>query len=363
MDKASTPDWAALFEGSTKLSKTRSMVTLLRRGHEFLYLPNNARASRHAMQMYPAQTRIARAARCFISTALRFRLAFTLPHRSLQLTSNTSFATFLKTSARTAALGEFAVLVGNPNASGTRFIFLLFDENNSPACVVKAGTTSVARELVRRECGFLQKYSRLLPALPLPLGYSETEDYAALALPFIDGTCPQQNDGNGVAKLLGSWISHDEPIPLGTVPAWQNLPQDDETFRKIKSSLAVQMVRPVLMHGDFAPWNIKVAKDGSHTALDWERGEFPGVPSWDWFHYIVQTSILVRHDSPHQTMRRLQRLFTTSPFQSHAQQAGITNGLLGILAGYLLHNKMHGLSGDAESIDQISRLVMQELGN
>jgi hypothetical protein len=315
------------------------------------------------MQLYPAQTHMARAACAVISAALRFRLLFTFPRCSLQLNPDTSFATFLITSARTAALGQFAVLVGNPNTPGTRFIFLLFNNANAPVCVVKAGTTPVARELVQREFGFLQQYSRLFSALPSPLGYSETDDYAALALPFIVGNSPRQDDGEGVAQLLESWISHDDPIPLRSIPAWQNLPQNDVSFRKMDSLLVGQMVRPVLMHGDFAPWNIKVAKDGSCAALDWERGEFPGVPSWDWFHYIVQTSILVRHNSPHQTMLRLQRLFTTPLFKSYAQQAGIADGLLGILAGYLLHNKMHGLSGDAESIDQISRLVMQELGN
>jgi hypothetical protein len=357
------PSWLKLFVGDKLPSVNQRFNVISRQGHRFIWLPKQRKAALRALMLYPAQTIQARATiavvRCLLFSSLR---AF-LPQLVCPLSYQTHFATFLRNLAQSCQLPTLAVLVGNPSTPGTRFIFLLFNDANTPVCVVKAGTTPLARELVQREFSFLQEYSRLFSALPSPLGYSDTDEYTALALPFIAGNSPRKDDGESMAQLLGSWISHDEPIALRSIPAWQNLPRIDETFRRIDCLLAGQMVQPVLMHGDFAPWNVKVAKDGSYAALDWERGGFPGVPSWDWFHYIVQTSILVRHDSPHQTMLRLQRLFTTPPFRSYAQQAGIADGLLGILAGYLLHNKMHGLSGDAESIDQISRLVMRELGN
>jgi hypothetical protein len=357
------PSWLKLFTGDNFTFGNRRFSALSRHGHAFLWLPTQREAALCSLMLYPAQTIQARAAIAFVYGLLFSRLRMFLPQFVYPLSHQTHFAIFLKDLTNSYQLPTLAVLAGNPNSPGARFIFLLLDDNNAPTCVVKVGSTPIARELVRRESVFLEQHCCNFAALPVPLGYSETEDYAALALRFIVGHPPPQDDGEGVAKLLGSWISDDERIPLQSIPAWQHLPQKGEAFRKINSSLADQMVRPVLMHGDFAPWNVKVAKDGSYAALDWERGEFPGVPSWDWFHYIVQTSILVRHDSPHQTMLRLQRLFTTPPFQSYAQQAGIADGLPGILAGYLLYNKMHGLSGDAESIDQIFRLVMQELGN
>ena len=34
-------------------------------------------------------------------------------------------------------------------------------------------------------------------------------------------------------------------------------------------------------------------QDGSWVVLDWERGEPEGLPGWDWFHYVVQTGVLV----------------------------------------------------------------------
>lgn len=254
-------------------------------------------------------------------------------------------------------------MIGNLRAPGTRFIFLIFDKTDQPIGVVKAGLSTEARKLVRREYRFLADNSPQFPGLPAPLGFSEESDHTALALPYIEGRCPSADHVAQAGPLLASWCTDADPIPLGTLPAWQALDHTDPIFHSIPQDLLSLMIHPVLMHGDFAPWNVRVSSHGTWTAFDWERGQFPGVPGWDWFHYIVQTSILVRHNSPHETLIRLQQLFETSPFKLYAQQAGIADGLVGILAGYLLHNKMHGLSGDTESIDHISRLVIQKLGN
>jgi hypothetical protein len=357
------PAWLQLFEPPSKEQASRSFFTLSRHNHDFLFLPRDRCTAQQSIQLYPAQTTKALIARATVQFLINFGLSAFLPRQTFSVAHGSHFAGFLRSLVPGATLPDFAVLSGNPNAPGTRFILLLFNEDNTPACIVKAGTTPAARELVRRESAFLKEFRNRFAALPVLLGFSESEDYTALALPFISGASPHQNDVEGIAKLLSTWICHNEKIPLRSITAWQNLPKDDETFRKMDSLVGDQVVRPVLMHGDFAPWNIKVGKGGHWIAIDWEHGQFPGVPSWDWFHYIVQTSILVRHDSPHETLLRLQQLFALSTFKSYAKEAGITDGILGILVGYLLHNKMHGLSGDAESIDQISRLVIQRIGN
>ena len=57
--------------------------------------------------------------------------------------------------------------------------------------------------------------------------------------------------------------------------------------------------------------------------LDWERGERVGIPAWDWFHFIVQPSVLVRRETTEATLARLEKLFTTVEFQQYATQCGI----------------------------------------
>jgi hypothetical protein len=310
---------------------------LSRHGEEFLFLPNNRSAALHALQLYPAQTTKARGARALIQALIRLGLLTPLSKRSLPLATKSPFAAFLQSLARTSTLPDFAVLVGNPHAPGTRFIFLLFHDDHTPTCVVKAGSTSAARELVHRESVFLQQYSCRFTALPVPLGWSETGDYTALALPFIEGTSPQEDDSEGVAQLLGSWISDDERIPLRNMPAWQNLPKDDKAFGGGGSLLADQLVSPVLMHGDFAPWNLKVAENGSWIALDWERGHFPGIPGWDWFHYVIQSSILIRKEPASKTLQRLQSLISSKPFQEYAAITGVQSQETRLLLAYLIH--------------------------
>ena len=79
-----------------------------------------------------------------------------------------------------------------------------------------------------------------------------------------------------------------------------------------------------MTHGDFAPWNIKVSRaDGSWLALDWERGQLAGIPGWDWFHYAIQTGILVEKLPPERVAQRLEELFNAPVFWTYAEAAGI----------------------------------------
>ena len=89
-----------------------------------------------------------------------------------------------------------------------------------------------------------------------------------------------------------------------------------------------------LAHGDFAPWNIKATPRG-WVVLDWERGEKPGVPGWDWFHFLIQSQRLVLHLSPEKLLDRLQELIASPLFQDYAKRAKIDGIEWRLLAAYL----------------------------
>jgi len=92
-------------------------------------------------------------------------------------------------------------------------------------------------------------------------------------------------------------------------------------------------VHPAVMHGDFAPWNVRV-HDGRWMLVDWERGELDGVPGWDWLHYVVQQAVLVqRFDAP-RVRERVAHLLTSAAFTRYAQQAGIAGSEELIARGY-----------------------------
>ncbi len=48
------------------------------------------------------------------------------------------------------------------------------------------------------------------------------------------------------------------------------------------------------MHGDFAPWNIKLDDSGKVNLLDWENCSIKAVGGWDWLHCLIQSALLVK---------------------------------------------------------------------
>ena len=95
---------------------------------------------------------------------------------------------------------------------------------------------------------------------------------------------------------------------------------------------------PALFHGDFAPWNIKVSsKDGTWTVLDWERGEQIGFPTWDWFHYVIQTGILVQKLTTRDLIQRLEMLFSAPEFRTYLRISGLEGADKILAIAYLLY--------------------------
>ena len=91
---------------------------------------------------------------------------------------------------------------------------------------------------------------------------------------------------------------------------------------------------PVIYHGDFAPWNIKVSH-GSWHALDWERGELSGIPGWDWFHYVIQSAVLIKREPVDQLVARVERMLASQNFMRYADRAKITGTERMLLLAYL----------------------------
>lgn len=100
-------------------------------------------------------------------------------------------------------------------------------------------------------------------------------------------------------------------------------------------------VHPCIFHGDFAPWNIREACNGSWILLDWERGETEGIPGWDWLHFALQPAILVKKWR-FERVRDLALTTINSPtFQAYLVKAipqFYPDLAKGLLRAYLLYN-------------------------
>ena len=303
-----------------------SLHAVSRGGKPFLFLPSDNRAAATALEIYPAQTAKARMAKAALGMMLRVGLRAGLRETSLTISSTDPFAAFLRAAARVEP-GEpfsFAVLTGNPSAPGRRHVFLLFNSASEPVAVVKAGATNRARELIAHETSLLSAFASALTGLPKVRGACELDNLFAFAMDFIEGTSPGEDAGGELEKIFSSWVDSAKQIELGETAAWQRLVQAHGAAAMPDAVRGLETLRvfPVLMNGDFAPWNVKVSA-GLWTVLDWERGERVGIPAWDWFHFVVQPAVLVRRETTAATMARLEKLFTSAEFQRYAERCGI----------------------------------------
>lgn len=317
--------WQELF-APERDGNTVSFHAVSRGGKPFLFLPSDNRAAVTALQIYPAQTTKARLAKAALGMMLRVGLRRGLRKTSLTISNTDPFAAFLRAAARVEP-GEpfsFAVLTGNPSAPGRRHVFLLFDSASEPVAVVKAGATSRARELIAHETSLLSTFVSAQTGVPKLSGACDLESASAFAMDFIAGTSPGEDVGDELEKIFSSWVDTGKQIEIGETAAWKRLIQASGAAAMPESvqHLAALRVCPVLMHGDFAPWNVKVS-DGRWTVLDWERGERVGIPAWDWFHFVVQPAVLVRRETTEATMVRLEKLFASAEFQRYAERCGI----------------------------------------
>ena len=251
-----------------------------------------------------------------------------LKKNSLTISTTDAFAAFLRAASRVKP-GEsfnFAVLAGNPSAPGRRHVFLLFNSASEPVAVVKAGTTSEARKLIGHERHLLSTFNLRLEGVPRLRSELNTENWSAFATDFIEGDAPREDSNAALGKIFSSWVNEKSFVSVGDTLAWKRLRSSygDGGLPDFISSLTTYRVKPVLFHGDFAPWNVKVS-NGRWTVLDWERGEDVGIPLWDWMHFVVQPSVLVRRDSTDATVARLRALFAAPEFinySKHCQVAG-----------------------------------------
>ena len=327
MSQNSAHEWQNLFAPCAPEAVGAEVVLhAVRRGGEpWLLLPARGDLAARALELYPAQTARARAAKNLLRIALRFGLKPGLEKVRLPVASNDAFANFLsETASRPAGtLPEFALLAGNPRAPGRRFVLLLFGPTGQPAVVVKAGRSETAQHLVAAEADFLQRAPLNAPGLPRLRGTFQMRGTRAFALDFFAGASPEPDAGAQLGELLGAWLTTNRQVALGDLEGWRRLVAASESpLPDALQKLARIRVHPALTHGDFAPWNVKASR-GQWAVLDWERGELAGVPGWDWFHFVIQTALLVRREPAEDLLSRFEHLLDSAQFSNYATRAGI----------------------------------------
>ena len=318
------------------------MRLLRRRGRPFLLLPGQPRLAAATMELYPAQTSRARAARALLRCLLRASLPLGTERVSLAISPAEPFVRFLTslTGEPTGRLPAVGILAGNPMSEGQRLLLLVFDARQRPVAVVKAGLTEQAQGLIEREESFLKAVPAGTMAVPRLRAAFESPRLRALALDFFAGDSPRPQHEEALPPLLESWIDPNRRIAVADTPDWTRLEKacsGNTLFPAVAGQLRRQDIQSAIHHGDFAPWNIKVSPAGKWAVLDWERGEVTGIPGWDWFHYVIQSAILVEHLPTSALVQRVESLLNSAAFRQYAARGGIVGCQRALVLAYLLH--------------------------
>ncbi len=329
------PEWSDLFgDGPAR----REFRIVRKHGEPLLLLPADPAVAAQTLQLYPAQTFVARTARRVLTLAARCGMPLPLARTALAVSEDPPFAGFLR-SVGGGALPPFGVFLGNSRAPGRRWIFLLFD-GLRPIAVVKAGVSPRARELIAAEIRALAQIPADLPGRPRVLGEMFENSVAAIACGFVAGRSPRAEGADEQLRaFFSSWLQSGPPVELATVSAWQRLAAfcgADARFQRLAAALAGLCVTATPMHGDFAPWNLR-EEHGRWTVLDWERGESLGVPGWDWFHFVIQSAALVRRQRGPVLRDTAENLLRSPALHAFAERAGINAHLRELLAAYVLY--------------------------
>jgi hypothetical protein len=320
----------ALANASGAMSEVEMRV-LKKHGRPLLLVPKMQQLAARCLDLYPAQTSRARLAKAALRNLWRLGMLIKTEPAKLLISDADPFKNYLGTVAGSGGkVPSFGILAGNPAGGTQRFIILLFDDEGTPRAAVKAGSTQAARELVRKEEEFLSSVPAAVKGIPGVISKFHSESVDAFASDFISGESSFLSDQSGLEAVLTSWLNPERKMALGDFP-------ELSAAIKGREGIANRQIVTAIQHGDFAPWNIKVSMNGQWTVLDWERGRLAGIPAWDWFHYLIQTNILVRRAPEEQILKEAEELFSSARFRAYAEKAQITKIEWLLLYAYLLY--------------------------
>lgn len=86
---------------------------------------------------------------------------------------------------------------------------------------------------------------------------------------------------------------------LDAMPSAGNLKVAQLAWSKVDQELRGQVVDTCIVHGDFAPWNVSLARGGI-TVFDWEYANDGGLPLHDFFHFHCIQVALSRKTTGHE---------------------------------------------------------------
>jgi hypothetical protein len=368
MFKPIKPFLADLFgaEASSGLPVRFAWLLVQRKHRPFLLIPLNLKnLGRHVgLELYSAHRRRAKIWRAALPFVLRTPVALVFERLHWHVNDTSELIRFLSQQAGVSveSLATPAVKFGGRGNDKPRFVLLVCDQTNRPVKVIKVGIDTLGRAATQREADLLERLPPDTIGCIRLTGRLTTPQLSAFATAYFPGESPD-NDA-GMETLFHSWINAGPPVPIESLDAWHDLETvvaagNPVAWQTLRPFLAGNKIRTTLHHGDFAPWNIRAVNSQNLQAFDWEGGSLKGVPGWDWFHFIIQTSILAKRHSVERVSAEVEQLLESPRFKKYADEAGISLLVKPLMLAYLLRHNwvVRPLEGARETTDLYNLLA------
>ena len=193
--------------------------------------------------------------------------------------------------------GEMVILLGNPSPDRKLVVFLLHDTHSGDthpiAAVLKVGLTAGGGQSVLHEAEVLRK---LEPYSWAPRLLSVHPELRAAVQKFVPGAMPDRRfrpeymeilchlprsgGGKTLAQLAGEMARR-----LGPFKARLDALAPGLLDRSCDALDLDSFVPTLLVHGDFAPWNMRRNAQMGYVLVDWEWADFAGLPAYDLLHF------------------------------------------------------------------------------
>jgi len=278
--KKEDKDFLENFVHLDELSAEKKFLCVYKHSSLLLLLPLDKKHALRTLTLYQPQSFKAKLYVYYIKFLICFRATF--------LFEKITVGEFHQEYKYLSECEQVGFLFGNPTAEHRRLI--IYHSREGHSYVSKLASTVKSDSLVADEMANLNLVSGVLRGAP-SICENKNNSYT---VNWIAGKSPTPNDDASLCELLLSWITIKEASRLSDIALWQTILEnstgsDEEEIAK----LGQKKITSCPVHGDFAPWNIKISKNGEVHVLDWESYEAQGVAGWDWAHYMIQSKLLI----------------------------------------------------------------------
>ena len=205
------------------------------------------------------------------------------------------------------------IYVGTPGPHQKAVATFINPVTGTPENVVKVALKKSAKKNLTREAEILKKLDVLnVPGIPKII--SIEDDGAKTVQTVINGhltsrklTKPHIDWLLKLPRFKKTTTFDEQRLMIHEVLA-KNQTKLTEVERNsiIQATAALQGKNPIpylIIHGDFAPWNLKWIANDEITAIDWEDSSADGLPLWDLSHFFCIQAHLFGGPNPFKKIR------------------------------------------------------------